>query len=750
MKRIATVFISLSLLMLQACSSIKQAEHYEARQDWIKAVMEYRKAHNRDPGNVEYSSRLRQAELKAADFYYQKGVRHFDAGNYDAAIVEYQRGLTAMPEHGKLLQAMNRALSEKQADQLIAEAGLMEQAKRMEQAHDKLKEAARLSSRKAVQEQLEGLEEKIDKEKGGSEFALKSKSPITLNFNKTSLRQAFDFIARSFGVNVIFDEEIKDQSVTLFAKNVSFEQALDLMFATTKTFYKKVAKNTILIAPDNKNKRGQYEDHMIRVFQMTDMSAKKMADVIKGLLTVDKIIVNEHTNTIIVRDKENTLALVEKLIKASDRKRAELILDVEILEINRQKAENLGLDFGTYEVTGHIPDTTTIPMFGPKTNIIKSSAVLTLPSLTFRFYKQDVDAKTLANPKIRVVSGKNAKIHIGDRVPLRASTITDATGQVRTTYDYKEIGIRLAVEPMVNLDNSVGVKLALEVSTLGENLGTADDPAFRIGTRNADSYMLLRDGETAILGGLIRDEDRDTVVKVPGLGDIPIAGAVFSNLSGSSGRTDVLLTITPRVVRGWDIPEDSLQAFYSGTAERYMDRPIFASLQDTASDAVIAQGNAPSITTAQGGIEAAPIQLSKGAAASVPVVGPVFGFAKPAYSINTDSEVNVELTVSGLSSVKTIPIELLYNDQLLEYVSSSKGDVALNDFDVNRSSDRTLLNIEASVAEPGKPLKGILGTLKFKGKQPGVSYLVYRMPALTTTDGKSLQAQVRASRVIVK
>jgi general secretion pathway protein D len=738
-------------LLLQACAgTMKKAENYEARQEWLKAVLEYRKAHNRDPGNVEFSSRLRQAELKAADFYYQKGFRHFESGNYDAAVQDYQRGLTAKPEHSKLLQAMNRTLAEKQALQLVEEAGLLEQAKRLDQARDKLSKAAKLSNKKEVQALLKQLEKKIEDSRSVSGLALKMKTPITLNFNKTRLRQAFEFIARSFGVNVIFDEEIKDQSVTLFAKNVSFEQALDLMFATTKTFYKKVADNTVLIAPDNKSKRGQYEDHMIRVFQMTDMSAKKMADIIKGLLTVDKMIVNEHTNTIIVRDKENTLALVEKLIKASDRKRAELILDVEILEVNRQKAENLGLDFGTYQASAHIPDSTVIPLFGKKTDLIKSTAVLTLPSLTFRFYKQDVDAKILANPKVRVVSGKNAKIHIGDRVPLRASTITDATGQVRTTYEYKDIGIRLVADPTVNLDNSVGVKLGLEVSTLGENLGTADDPAFRIGTRNADTYMLLRDGETAILGGLIRDEDRDTVVRVPGLGDIPIVGAAFSNLNSSGGRTDVLLTITPRVVRGWDIPAESLQAFYSGTAERYMDRPIFAALKTAGTDAVIAQGGAPGTPQAPAGKEAAAIQLTKGLAPSVPVLGPVFGFAKPAYSVNTDSEVDVALTISGLSSVKSIPIELLYNDQLLDYISAQKGDIGLSRFKATREKGRAVLKVDARVDETGKPLKGVLGTLKFKGKQPGVSYLVYRLPALKTVDGKSLEAQLRASRVIVK
>ena len=148
--------------------------------------------------------------------------------------------------------------------------------------------------------------------------------------------------------------------------------------------------------------------------------------------------------------------------------------------MNRSKSERLGLDFGTYSLTAAVPSPGTVPLSGSIREAIRSTATLTVPPLTFRFFKQDVDAKILANPKIRVLNGRAAKIHIGDRVPLRAATIVDATGQTRTTFDYKDIGIRLTVEPMIYLDNSSMLKLGLEVSSLGENLGTPNEPAFRM------------------------------------------------------------------------------------------------------------------------------------------------------------------------------------------------------------------------------------------------------------------------------
>ncbi|HXU92418.1 MAG TPA: secretin N-terminal domain-containing protein [Gallionella sp.] len=575
-------------LFVAGCASgpVQVANDHIAHNEWMKAVLVYRKAAAEHPGDVEFNSRLKQTELKGADYYYQRGAALLEQNDVEGAIVQFQQGLAVMPDYSKLLQAMRQALLRKEANSLYVEALRLLDAGQTGEARLLLKRAVEMYPEfNSAADKLAQLDRMAANDEEAGRLKVTSRSRITLNFRQTDLRTAFEFIAKSFGIDVVFDEGVKTMPVTLFAKDVTFEEALNLILSTSKTFYKRVGQNTILIAPDNKEKRGQYEDQLVRVFQLTNIYAKEMADILKGIIPLNKIIVNDALNTIVIRDSEEAIKVAGKVIRANDRRPAEIVLEVEILEVNRSKAERLGLDLSPYRIGAAVPAATPIPLTGSIRRAFSNNAILTLPAITFNFYKQDVDAKTLANPRLRVLSGKNAKIHIGDRVPLRASVIQDATGQVRTTYDYKEIGIMLAAQPVIHLDNSVTVKVNLEVSSLGQNIGTQNEPAYSIGTRNAETFMLLRDGETAILGGLIRDEDRKTRLRVPGFGDIPGVGTVFTSSDDSGGRTDVLLTITPRVVRGWDIPERNVQMFTSGSVERLTSQPLlgeFAAPDDAA------------------------------------------------------------------------------------------------------------------------------------------------------------------------
>ncbi|HKK06821.1 MAG TPA: secretin N-terminal domain-containing protein [Gammaproteobacteria bacterium] len=746
-----TITLLVLALILTACapSPIKKAETLAAQDQWLKAVLEYRRLANEHPGDVEYKSRLQQTELKAADYYYQKGHKQFEQGNIDGAIAQYQQGLVAMPEHSKLVSAMNRALALREANSLYEEASRDDQIGREEDAkklyeraldiYPKHKGAARALAR------LKAAEEA----KASAGLALTSKAPITLNFRKTDIKTAFDFIAKSFGINVIFDDGVKPAPVTLFAKNVTFEQALNLMLTTTRTFYKRIGRNTILIAPDTKEKRGQYEDQLIRVFHLTTISAKDMAAILKGVLRLKKIIVNVEMNSIIVRDTKDVLALVQKLIEANDRKPAEMILDVEILEVNRTKSEQLGLDFGQ-KITASYDQ---FPISGSWRTAL-SQGTVTLPTVTFNYFKQDVDAKILANPKIRVINGKSAKIHIGDRVPLRSSTIQDATGQTRTTFEYRDIGIKLTVDPDIHLDNSVTVKLGLEVSSLGQNLGTPSEPAYSIGTRNADTYMLLRDGETAILGGLIKDEDRHQRVSVPGLGDIPIVGSLFGSKNDSSGRTDVLLTITPRIVRPWEVAPKDDREMYSGTQDNYSTHPLFAYLNQSADN-----NKRPTIELGgtSGGEEQTPTvvgpkQLARPDTVPSPApTTPVLAFDKPVYSVDENGEFDIDLIGQNLHAIKDLPIEVLFNPQLMQFVSGTSGDIPSDQFKATSEAGKGVLRIDLKGLQPPQgERRGVLAHIKMKGLKPGISYLVYRTSSYTTSKGGTIRAQVRASRVIIK
>jgi general secretion pathway protein D len=744
---------STAVLLLASCANhVRRGDEYAQKDEWTQAILEYRQASRDEPDDIEIRSHLKQMELKAAEHYYHRGEIALGKGDLEGGIGLFQQGLVAMPENDKLQAALKNAELRKEATVLYQEgvsllgAGKVEDAKRRFnsalEANPDMKEAA--AHLAAIDKQ--------EKSAKGDTLALSSTAPITLNFRETDIRDAYEFLTKSFGVNVIFDDGVKNVPVTLFAKDVTFEQGLSLLLATSKTFYRKIGPNTILVALDNKEKRGQYEDQIVRTFELNTVRAKDMADIIKGVFTVKKIVVNEQLNNLTVRDSEDIVRLVDRMIQNNDKKLAEVVLDVEILEINRTKSENLGLDFGSYQVTAAIPPYPINTAYSDALN----SGTLTLPSATLHFFKQDVDAKTLANPRIRVLSGKSAKIHIGDRVPLIATTIQDATGQVRNTYDYKELGIRLTAEPVVHLDNSVTVKLGMEVSSLGQNLGSPSQPAYSIGSRDAETSMLLRDGETAILGGLIQDSERNAKVTIPGVGDVPALGALFSNYNNSKSRTDVLLTITPRVVRGWELPAVAGRQFYSGTENSYADRQLFAELKTAAVNDAGAQvaprinttGTALAATGAAQQVAPTPALL---APAAIQTAEPRLGFTDAVYETTNGKDFNIKLIGQNLAGVASLPIEILYNAQVMSLVRGESGDVPAQSFNASADGDKGVLAVNLAYGPNTAPKDAaVIANLVMHANNPGISYLIYRNKSVTGPNGENINAQTQAARVVVK
>lgn len=758
MSRERVAVAAVALLLAACASTVERAEELAARGEWSGAVLEYRKALAKNNGNVEFRSRLKQTELQAAEFYYHHGKRLAEDGDLDGALAQFQQGLSAMPEHAKLRQAVKDILALKEAQAQFGEGERLAAADKKSEASAKFRQALETypQHEKARRALDELRNDQLDREK--DELLLKTREPITLNFRQSDLKQAFEFLGKSFGINIIFDEAIKSVPVTVFAKDVTFDQGLNLLLSVSKSFYRKIGPNSILIAPDTKEKRGQYEDHVVRTFQLNSIKAKEMADILKGLMTIKKIIVNDYLNTIVVRDTDEIVKLAERIVEANDRKPAELVLEVEILEINRTKAEKLGLDLGTYQVSAAVP---AYKVSTPFSGAI-DSALITLPSATLRFYKQDVDAKTLANPKVRVVHGKAAKIHIGDRVPLRAAIIQDATGQVRTTFDYREIGIRLVVEPEIHVDNSTTVKLGLEVSSLGENLGTANEPAYRIGTRNAETVMLLRDGETAILGGLIRDDERNTRVRLPGLGSIPLIGSLFTSYDDSGGRSDVLLTITPRVVRGWDTPTNPTRQFYSGSENVYTTKPVFAlldgaaqlSMSDVTTSATTAQpadAKPGRSDDAQNRIKAQP--ADRGAtipSSSALPVDAALAFSSDVFEVTSGQEVTIDLLGVNLDTATSLQTDVLFNPQVVEFVRAEKVERAER---FEAAGDVGLGRARLSVGFSGGSSSGdkqAFARLTLRATRPGLSYLVYQTPRVVGKNGEVINAQIRAARIVVR
>ncbi len=785
-------------IILSSCASFNSPDVNTSQiSDPLKKVSTLRQLVDKEPDNKLLSVQLKQAQNEAAIHYLASGSSQLDKNNIADAIVQFERGLIAQPTNEDLKIILRKALNQREANQHFQEAKRFQAAGKQYDAINSLNISTKLNP--ANQNALDLLSKLRTQEKNITENKDSLiKGPITLNFSRLDLRDALEFIGKSADINIVIDEDLRSIPVTIFAENLSWQQSLDLITKLTKTFYRQIGPRAIIIAPDSKDKRGQYEDQIIRMFTLKSIPAKEMVGIIKSLLSPKKIVINETNNTIIVRDVTATLSLIEKLIRANDTHPAEIILAVEIIEINRSKAERLGVDYGSYEFKlGH----TAVSATGSISDNIKQAGTLTIPNIAYRFFKQEVDARTLASPKIRTVNRSTAKIHIGDRVPLRSSSIQEATGQVRTTFDYQDVGIRLNVEPTIHLDNSSTVKLNLEVSTLGENLGTADDPAYRIGTRNAETIMHLRYGETTILGGLIRDEERNTEVKIPGLGSIPLIGSLFKADTNDTGRTDVLLTITPRRVRPAELPDESVQAFYSGNHNRFMNQPLFAKTQVPVS--VIKVGKqAQDIKTAdikpssratdnttpkhpellpktkapntlQNHEQSTPpkelntdpstnLSQQNNTASPIPQLpAPPKGiqngnittlhFDQAAYNSSKEQTIEITVQADGIKNVQELSFELLFDPNVLKFKNAEFSSNSVDSGKTNTKEKNGLIRVIA-------PIKGAdlsekdnsLVTLTFKGVKTGVAYLVFKTPTINTTDGSQTYARVRASRVTVQ
>jgi general secretion pathway protein D len=357
--------------------------------------------------------------------------------------------------------------------------------------------------------------------------------------------------------------------VSVSAKHVSFEQAFNMVLQSTNTTYKILGPNSLLIYEDTPDKRKQYEDRYFKTFHLSTLKAERMAEILKASMDVRALVANNDLGTIQVREARDTLDVVEKLIAANDRKPAEIMLNVEVLELDANKAAQVGIDLGN-QVSVQTPQVKISDLIHGAS--LMNDGLVTLPTVALNYLKTNTDARTLSNPRLRTVDGQPAKILVGDKVPLQSGTVTQATGSSSVMYEYHDIGIKLEVVPKYHLDDSIFVDLTIEVSSLGQNIGTAASPAYEIGTRNVHTTMILREGETAILGGLISESDTHSVNGLPGTSSTDIFGRLLSNTGDTRKRTELVLTITPRLVRSQSLPSRSNTDFYSGTEGVYSVR----------------------------------------------------------------------------------------------------------------------------------------------------------------------------------
>lgn len=563
------------------------ADQYARSGNWDAAVTMYQEAVAKRPDDARLKAKLDAARAQAAAQHHSRGQALLSQRAVGLAAEEFKQAVTFDPNHDAYRTSLAKALRSKEAEERYAAGVQLLKAEKLADAAEALEKALELDpDLVAARTALKDVTERKKLLEASDELNLTSAQPVTLRFQNAKLKEVFDLLAKTSGVNFLFDRDVRDENITIFVKNTSFRDALNLVLTTNNLFMKRVAVDTLLILPKTKQKIDQYQDLLIRTFYLSNTRAKDMVNLLRTMLDTRRVFVNEELNTIVMRDSPGKIRLAEKIIEANDRQVAEVMFEVEVIEIARTNTLKYGWNFfrdkqpgasGTLNV-----DTNPALTLGTLQDLASGDILVTLPSVLINFIKLDSNAKTLANPRIRVVDNKTAKINIGDKVPINLSTTTTATVSPTTTgvpttttsTEFKDVGIKLDIKPSIRLNNDVTMDLKLDVTSLGDIDQQANQ--YRFGTRTTETTINVRDGETVILGGLIRDEERVSLNKIPGLGDLPILGKLFSSTDKQKVKSDVVLTITPRVIRGLSAPGTGVQSFWSGTEDTFTTQPMFS------------------------------------------------------------------------------------------------------------------------------------------------------------------------------
>ena len=551
--RVVGVIIAVAAFSISCAGAKAHRKGTEAaqRNDLDRAVLELRHAVRQKPRSVEFRGDLRSAEMKAGQRHLELGHAFHEKREFDAAILEFQLALAADPLDEEIAtQLIVKVQRERDADAAVREARGQETSGSREGAVQAARRALSLDPHnREAQGMLERLHPVDARSLEGLSLPTK---PFTLKFSNTHVREAFEVFSQMSGVNFVLDEALKDDSITLLVQDASFETAFELLLAKARLGAKVLGSASLVVYPDTKEKRKQYAELQVETFYLENMRASAALNLLRSVLDVKGGYINEELNTLVLRDTPAALSVARRVLDANDLAPAEVLLDIEMLEIDRGKLMNLGVDLGDQASASFASDPTntgTALTLDTLTHRFSARNVLiTLPNVVVNLRREDTDAKILANPRIRVLDSQQAVIHIGERVPF--VTVSTLNTVVSENIQFQDVGIKMTVTPSVHRDDSLTLKLGLEVSSLGPATSTASgNTVFRIGTRNATTVLHLRDGETQVLGGLIQDEERNTTTRVPGFGDIPVIGALFSNHNRSHSTTDILLFITPRLVR---------------------------------------------------------------------------------------------------------------------------------------------------------------------------------------------------------
>jgi general secretion pathway protein D len=556
MSRGAAALLAFVLAGCATSAAYRAGQKAERREEYDRAVLEYSRAVQEAPDDLNYKRALERARLRASQEHAFAARRLVGRALYKEALDELRLALDLNPQSESLAEEIKDVEQRRQA----AAAG-----ETMQQVKDRVREGA-----------LPGLVPGP----GADE-------PLGLSFRNASLREAYQALGRIAGVNFIFDPQFQDQTITIDLRDVPFEQALTALGSVGRTFYRVADANIVNVIPDTPAKRRDYEQQVVRTFFLSNADLKETIDLLRVVLGARRVAPLPGANALTINDAPDKVAAAERIIEVVDKQRSEVMVEVEILEVNRSKLKDYGIEIssgvpGVDGVLGAIfpKSTVTETTVDAAGNVVTKERPLTLadnpyakeqlvitglPGVIYRLLKTDTSTRLLANPQLRTSDGQTAQARFGDQVPVPVTTFAPiATGGISqqpiTSFEYKNVGVNIDITPRVHHDGDVTLALKLEVSAVGplfQNLPTFNN-------RTVSSVIRLRDGETNILAGLISDTERQTITTIPGLGSIPVIGRIFSRNRTEAQETDIVMTLTPHIVRRTAFTVDDLRSFSLG------------------------------------------------------------------------------------------------------------------------------------------------------------------------------------------
>ena len=766
----------------------KRGEKAEAREDYDAAFESFRQAHLKKPSDLRYRTRYERLRFQAANMHVDRGRVLRQSGDVDGAINEFARALQIDPGNqaaAQELQGTEKRVAPGGIPSGSVSSGVGEGGASVGGASPGNVLVPGLSEQTPHQAEVQKELSTMD---GPVTLQPVSDDPITLHMVEDT-KVVYQAICKAAGLNVSFDPEFVSKRIPVDLNSVSLPDALHIVEVLSGTFWKPVTSNTIFVAQNTRTKRTDLDDLAVQTFYLTNVSQQNDANeimvAIRNLLDPGlKIYLVASQNALVIRGTPDELILAEKLINDLDRTRPEVGVDVAVLEVSRQLERNLGITLPTSfgltpqysnanaATSSTTPTTSTTTTSGITLNTLgnlnATNFAVTLGGGTVNALLSDADTRILQNPRIRATDGQHSTLKIGSKIPVATGSysagtaITTASLGVQTQFTYLDVGVNIDITPTVHYDREVSLKMKVEVSAQNGSVTISGVTEPIISQRVAEQVIQLKDGEPAILAGLLQQQDTKSISGTPGLGELPFLKYFFASTDKTQQSDEIVFLIIPHIVRESILTDENTRAIYTGTSQSVELMRKEPSKILTANGGTLAGG--PAALSPTSAANAAQAMIGKMAADARQMTPAAMGSTQISPN-GTVSESPMTLTVvpammnqavgstfqvsvmaSNAHDLFAVPLQMQFDPRVLSLVNVDSGELLGRDGQavalVHRDEGNGAVTISA-MRPPGT--KGVDGqgaicTLTFKALAPGDATL-----ALTRIGAKDSQQNRIAS-----